>query len=319
MKLVPADEPLTHEILDCTYDIWHERLSRVAYRRWWDAQRRTPWGRDHLQRFALVDSAGRLLSSAKRYRYDLVLDGRRGWLSGIGAVFTPAEHRGRGYASQLIEQLLEHDRRDGALVAALFSEIGPGYYERFGFRALPFTDVTVGVRRQGGAPAVLVRAGDERDLPAMAAMHDARSSTARLALDRSASMIHYAITKKRLFAGLSPPGLRQVEFVVAEEGASAVAYALLHQNVNGWTLEEAGDRDPAGARLGAILQTLVAREPAAPAPLIRAWWPSIFPVPPQLELTAPSPARDLFMIRALGEVDVPSRAEELFYWHSDAF
>ena len=40
-----------------------------------------------------------------------------------------------------------------------------------------------------------------------------------------------------------------------------MAYVVLSQNQFGWTLEEAGDRDPAGARLGAILQVLVAREP----------------------------------------------------------
>ena len=51
------------------------------------------------------------------------------------------------------------------------------------------------------------------------------------------------------------------EFFVAEEGASAVAYVVLNVNANGWTLEEAGDRDPAGARLGAMLQVLLAREP----------------------------------------------------------
>ena len=44
---------------------------------------------------------------------------------------------------------------------------------------------------------------------------------------------------------------------MAEEGASAVAYVVLSQNQYGWTLEEAGDRDPAGARLGAMLQVLL--------------------------------------------------------------
>ena len=127
------------------------------------------------------------------------------------------------------------------------------------------------------------------------------------------------ISKKRLLAGLGPEGLRQVEFVVAEEGASAVAYAVLHENVNGWTLEEAGDRDPAGARLGAMLQVLVAREPSAPTPLIRAWWPAAFPVPPQLSLADRSAARDVFMVRPLADVPMPTNAVDVFYWHSDHF
>jgi len=319
MTLVSAEGPLLEHILDLTFDIWHEGLTRPAYGRWYHAQRRTPWGRDHLHRFALVDRAGRLLSTAKRYRYDAQVDGRRGWMSGLGAIFTPAEHRGKGYASQLVEQILEQDRRAGALFAGLFSEIGPGLYERLGFSAVPFTDVTVAVRHKEGAPATLVRAGDERDLVNVAAMHEKRLSSARVSLVRDPSMIHYALVKKRLLAGLGPSGLRQVEFVVAEEGASAVAYALLHQNANGWTLEEAGDRDPAGARLGAILQVLLAREPSMAKPLIRTWWPASFPVPPQVELKDPSPARDLFMVRPLADVALPESADDIFYWHSDYF
>ena len=150
-------------------------------------------------------------------------------------------------------------------------------------------------------------------------MHKVRSSDVRFTLNRDRSMIHYALAKKRLLAGLGPLGLRQVEFVVAEEGATAVAYALLHENANGWTIEEAGDRDPVCARLGAMLQVLIAREPSAPLPLIRAWWPSAFPVPPQLTLTDRSAARDVFMVRPLADVAMPEKAEDVFYWHSDYF
>jgi GNAT superfamily N-acetyltransferase len=319
MKVVVAEGPLLDQIISLTYDIWNEGLTERGYSQWNAAQLRTPWGRAHLQRLALVDDAGRLLATAKRYRYRVRLDGRVGWMSGIGAVFTPPLQRGKGHASQLIEQLLEMERKEGALLAGLFSEIGAGYYERFGFKPIPIDEVTVNVTRRGGAPAMLVRAGDDRDLAAVEAMHQVRSSGARFTLTRDRSMIHYALSKKRLLAGLGPQGLRQVEFVVAEEGVSAVAYVVLHENANGWTLEEAGDRDPAGARLGGLLQVLVAREPSAPAPLIRAWWPASFPVPPQVSLTDRAPAHDLFMVKPLADVPMPETAEDVFYWHSDYF
>jgi len=319
MDVVPAQGALLDRILDGTFETWHEGLTRPAYGRWNAAQLRTPWGRDHLQRFALVDPAGRLLASAKRYRYDVRLDGQPGWMAGIGALFTPPDQRDKGYAAQLVDRLLEVERRDGALLAGLFSEIGTGYYERLGFRSVPLAEVSVRIRRKDGTPAMLVRAGDDRDLGAVSAMQDIRSSGARFSLRREASLIHYALSKKRLLAGLGPAGLRQVEFMVAEEGVSAVAYVILQQNKNGWTLEEAGDRDPSGARLGAMLQVLVAREPSSPAPLIRAWWPHAFPVPPQLELTDSSPARDLFMVRALSDAPMPETAADVFYWHSDVF
>ena len=320
MNVVVADSgPLLDQILGLTYDIWNEGLTERAYAQWYRAQIRTPWGRQHLQRFALVDDAGRLLATAKRYRYRVRLDGRSGWMAGIGAVFTPPLQRGRGYASQLIERLLAMERGDGVLFASLFSEIGTSFYERLGFAAIPIDEVTIRVARKDGAPAMLVRFGDDRDLPALEEMHRVRSSNVRFTLDRDRSTIRYALSKKRMLAGLGPVGLRQVEFVVAEEGASAVAYAVLHENANGWTLEEAGDRDPSGARLGAMLQVLVAREPSAPMPLIRAWWPHAFPVPPQLTLTDRSAARDVFMVRPLAGIAMPERAEDVFYWHSDHF
>jgi GNAT superfamily N-acetyltransferase len=319
MRIVAVEGSLVEPIFDLTHPVWHEGLSRRAYSQWNTAQLATPWGREHLQRFALVDDGGRLLASAKRYRYPIRLDGREGWMSGLGAVFTPPDRRGHGYAGVLIERLLERERRDGALCAGLFSEIGAAFYERYGFRAVPLAETTVRVSRRDGAPAMLVRAGVESDLPVMATMHEDRAAPARFALRRDAELLHYALAKKRLFAGLSTPGTRQVDFFVAEEGASAAAYAIVSINQYGWTLEEAGDRDPAAARLGALLQVLVAREPSREAPLIRTWWPPSFPVPPQIELTDRAEARDLFMLRPLAAVDLPTSADDVFYWRSDYF
>ena len=59
---------------------------------------RTPWGKDRLRRFALVDDDGRLLTSAKRYDVTVRLDGREIEAIGLGAVFTPEDERGNGYA-----------------------------------------------------------------------------------------------------------------------------------------------------------------------------------------------------------------------------
>jgi GNAT superfamily N-acetyltransferase len=319
MPLVVAEGALLDHILDNTYPIWNEGLTRGAYGQWNIAQMKTPWGRDHLHRFALLDEQGNLLASAKRYKHDIRLDGRDGWMAGFGAVFTPESARGRGHATRLLEMLIDRERKDGALLASLFSEIGHEFYERLGFRSVPLDEVTVAVKRKDGSPAMLVRSGEERDLANLSAMHATRAADVRFALRREPSQLGYALSKKRLLAGLGPPGLRQLEFFVAEEGASAVAYVVLSVNANGWTLEEAGDRDPAGARLGAILQVLVAREPASRTPLIRAWWPRSMAVPPQLELTDRGNARDLFMVRPLADVAMPETADDVFYWRSDYF
>ena len=320
MKLVPAAGQLLDQILDLTYPIWHEGLTRAAYGRWNAAQMRTAWGARSLQRFALVDDRGELLSTAKRYRFRARLDGRTVAMCGIGALFTPADRRGRGLAREMVARLLEAEQADGVSIAALFSEIGTPFYERLGFRPVPLDEVTVSVAARHGAPAVLVRAGHESDLPALAAMHAVRAAPARFALDRDLPLIEYALAKKRLLAGLGPMGLRHVEFHVVEEGASAAAYAILSTNANGWTLDECGDRDPAGARAGALLQALVAREPSQRAPLIRAWWPRAFTVPPQITLRDRSDALDVLMLRALSaDVALPTAAGDVFFWRGDFF
>ena len=280
---------------------------------------RTPWGSQHLQRFALVDASGALLSTAKRYRFRARIDGREVSMCGIGALFTPAERRGRGLARALLDRLFDQERAAGVDVAALFSEIGTAFYERLGFHAVPLDEVTIRVNAKDGAPAMLVRGGHDGDLAALAAMHDVRSAEARFALRRDAPLIQYGVAKKRLLAGLGPMGLRQVEFHVAEEGGGAVAYVILSTNANGWTLDEAGDRDPAGARLGALLQVLVAREPSKKPPLIRAWWPRSFVVPPQLTMSDRHDAGDVLMMRPLGDVTIPSSRGDAFYWRGDFF
>jgi GNAT superfamily N-acetyltransferase len=318
MFLLSAQGELLERIFDDTYPLWHEGLSRRAYGQLNAAQLRTAWGAAHLQRVALVDESGALLSSAKRYRLDARLNGQRAQVCGIGAVFTPPERRGRGHATTLIERIVTQERQAGADVALLFSEIGIDFYQRLAFRPISLDEVTVRVRPKEGAPAMLVRAGHESDLPALTAMHRIRSAGASFALEREPPLLQFLLTKKRLYAGLGPDGARQLEFFVAEEGATAVAYVILSITPYGWTFDEAGDRDPAGARVGALLQALLAREPSRQPPLIRAWWPRAFPVPPQLRLTNYGSARDVMMMRALSDVELPS-ASGAFYWRSDVF
>lgn len=319
MPLSLAEGDLLEQILDSTYPLWNEGLTRAAYGRWNAAQMRTPWGLEHLHRFALVDDEGRLLASAKRYRYDMRLDSKDGWMCGLGAVFTPPDQRGRGYAGELIRQLLDQERAAGAMMATLFSEIGEEYYRRVGFETVPLEDVKIELIPKGGTPAMLVRAGAERDLPDIAAMHASRSASSRFTLRRDPSLIQYALSKKRLFSGLAPSGLRQTEFFAAEEGSSAVAYVVISVSGDEWTIEEAGDRDPAGARLGAMLQVLVAREPSRRMPVMHTWWPAGFPVPPQVRITARAAAKELFMVRPFVEIGAPLRPEDVFYWRSDYF
>jgi predicted N-acetyltransferase YhbS len=320
--LVPAEGHLLDQILDASYEIWHEGLSRAGYTRFFEGQKRTSWGRSNLSRWALTD-AGEVLASAKEYLFRACLDGRPIRILGIGAVFTQPAHRSHGHAHDLIERLIARAARGGADLALLFSAIGSDYYARLGFRTIPTFDLELAVAKSDryGAPATLVRAGDDRDLDAIVAMNRLRAEPFRFHLDRDRDAVTYAMTRKRLQAGLGPPGVREMQFFVAEEGTTGVAYVALGVHDGKWTIEECGDRDPSGARVGAILQVLLARDPAARPPAIRAWLPPRF-VPPQVTIARRRPSAEVMMVRSLTPA---ARASEtlgedgVLYWHGDLF
>ncbi len=321
LKTVPAIGPVLDQVLDDTHALWSDGLSRPNYAKEWAAQLRTPWGQHHLDRVALVDGP-HVLSSAKRYDLSLRIDGRIRRVLGIGAVFTAPAHRGRGCARELITRLLDTAVTEGQEFAMLFSEIEPAFYERLEFVPVPLLESTLEVdQKRGGAPAMLVRSGGESDIPAIAEMCAARSADSRLAMERSEDLIRFQISRKRLHSGLSVPGARNNEFLVVEEGSQAVAYMVMTEQDGRWMIEEAGDRDPTGARLGAMLQVMLARYPSERLPEIKTWWPRAL-VPPQVTVAAASPSQSVLMIRPLRDRILPLppiAAPEVVFWHSDYF
>jgi GNAT superfamily N-acetyltransferase len=319
-ELVPATGEYLRQILHETHPIWNDGLDPQRYAQFWEAQLRTPWGMAHLDRVALVEE-GVAMSSAKRYGLSARIDGRIRRILGIGAVFTPPSRRGRGAARRLLEAMLDTAEAEGYEYAMLFSEIDPAFYERLDFVPVPVLESRLTVAQKGGAPAMLVRAGDDRDIAWIAEMSAKRSEGARFALDRSEDWIRYGIAKRRLLSGLGPPGMREVEFLVTEEGHQAVAYIVVSVQRGRWFIEDAGDRDPSGARLGAMLQVMLARTPHLPSPEIHAWLPHDF-TPPQVTRAHTQPTAEVMMIRPLKDRTLPLPpldGRDVVYWRLDYF
>jgi hypothetical protein len=166
----------------------------------------------------------------------------------------------------------------------------------------------------------LIRGGEERDLAAIVAMGQVRAGPFRFHIDRDVDFVQYAITKKRLLAGLGAASARQLHFFIAEEGITAAAYVVVSIIGRTWTIEECGDRDPSGARVGAILQALIAREPVERRPTIRGWLPPGF-VPPQVTIMSANPSTEVMMVRSLGATVVQPRlsGDRVLYWRGDLF
>jgi len=222
MRLVPVTGDQLQRILDETFPLWGEGLSRRGYEQWNQAQQQTLWGQRHLTRLALIDG-DTVVATAKRYDLTMTVNGRATRTLGIGAVFTPRKLRGRGHATAIVRAMEDAARADGVEAALLFSEIGSAFYEKLGFTTVPVQTVDIAVARGKGAPAMLVRSGEDRDAEHVAAMHAARATDYTVALLPGAAQIIYSVVKKRLFVGLHPSRHRRIEYFVAEEGHQAVA------------------------------------------------------------------------------------------------
>lgn len=297
-------------------------LSRQGFVKYEAAQAKTAWALRHRCRFALV-KGNEVLASAERYDLTGRLDREVVTICGIAGVLDsgPAD-AGRSYGDELVEQLLEDAGRDGADLALLFRTATASSRVPDGFEVVPKSDVEVTLTESSrrGAPMALVRSGEDRDLAAIAAMGQARAGQYRFHLDRDGDFIKHAIARKRLLAGLGSPGIRQLEFVIAEEGITAAAYIVISIVGETWTIEECGDRDAVGARVGALLQALVAREPAETRPVIRGWLPPGF-IPPQVTIAPTSSSSPLLLARALSSRVQGLRLSDtdVMYWRNDLF
>lgn len=328
--VIPAEGLILERILDATWPACHEGLNRHAYSRFDAAQMKTAWGRRHLRRFALMDG-DTILASAAQYTLAGILDRRPVRICGIGAISTGPGSGDSNRAWELIDLLLDRAADDGAELALLFPALPAlqalpanelEHVEQHGFESIvtPEVELRVAEPPRRGAPMTMIRGGEERDLQAIVAMGQVRARDVRFHLDRDVDFVQHAITRKRLLAGLGAPGARELHFFIAEEGITAAAYVVISVAGSSWTIEECGDRDPSGARVGAMLQALVAREPVERRPSIKAWLPPAF-VPQQVTIVTTAPPARLFSLKALGAAIVrpPLSGDDVLYWRSDAF
>jgi GNAT superfamily N-acetyltransferase len=319
--VVPAVRAILARVLDVDCGIRNAGLSRHAYGRLDAAQTKTAWARVHQQRLALLEGT-ELLASATRYRMAGIFDQRPVHICGVGAVCTDPLLGGHGHAQALVEQLLDEAAHDGADLALLFSPMDSAWCKQNGFERIPIIQVEISVAQSPhhGAPMTLVRGGEERDLAAIVAMGQARAAPFRFHLDRDIDFVKHAITRKRLLAGFGSADVQQLQFFIAEEGTTAAAYVVVSVVGTAWTIEECGDRDPSGARVGAILQALIAREPAETRPSIGGWLPPGF-VPPQFTIVSATPSPETVMIRSLKSSIVRPElsGHDVLYWRADIF
>jgi predicted N-acetyltransferase YhbS len=130
-----APDRYARAVLPLTAPMWAGRRTFDEYVDQTLEIARSPYGRRHYRTIGLYDGST-LVTSFKRYERSVLNGGRRLRAIGFGAVFTPPEYRGRGYASVMIAMALDQARNEGYEAAYLFSDIRPQFYAALGFRAL---------------------------------------------------------------------------------------------------------------------------------------------------------------------------------------
>jgi hypothetical protein len=319
LTVAPAEGRTLERVLDLVHQLGDPALDRGAVGRLEAARSRTAWALRHRRRVALL-RGDTLLACAVRHDLTGVINQRAVSICAVGGIAAHPTGVDAPYTRMLVEGVIEGARGEGCDVALLFVAGDDGASVPDGFEIVPTVAselrVTESTRR--GAPMMLVRTGEQRDVPAIVALGDVFARRFAFRIDRDAALVEDRITRARLLAGVSPPGHRELRFVVAEEGTTAAAYAVVSVASGAWTIEECGDRDESGARVGAILQALIARDPREARARIRARLPPGF-LPPQVAITGELPATSVVWIASLRPgIETPRfAASDVLSWDAD--
>ena len=276
---------------------------------------RVPWARQHRRLIGIADQRDNLWATAARHELAGTLDGAPVRICVVGEIVEHVEPH-NGHAVRLVERLLEEAATEGfdlALIHAPGEMAFPRALQRVATMDLTLR-VTESPRR--GAPMAPVRSGDRADIATIARIAPLGRTRRRLQVERDAGYLDFVLARRRLRAGLTADGARQLLFLVVEEGMQAAAYVVITVVRDTWMLELCGDHDPTGARAGAILQALIAREPAERRPAITAWLPDGF-VPPQVSIVSALPAADGIWLRWLSGSSRQLAGEDVMLWRGD--
>lgn len=135
LSSIPPDE-YAKRVLPLTAPLWANGRTFDAYVSQTLQLARTDYSKRHYQTLGLR-SGKTIVASFKRYERIAWLRSNRLASIGIGAVFTPPEQRGRGYASAMLAMALDNSKAQRFDFAYLFSDIHPQFYRALGFVELP--------------------------------------------------------------------------------------------------------------------------------------------------------------------------------------
>lgn len=215
-------EEYANNVLPRTHALWAHGRAWDAYVSQTTALAETPYGRRSYRTLALSNGETPLLSTFKRYERQANVAGNVLRCIGIGAVFTPQEHRGHGYASAMLAIALDEARKSGIDFAYLFSDIHPQFYKDLGFVELSSRSISLRADSLSGA-RINAEAVTERDWTAIRKCFDATNAQRDWGLQRSPMVWDWIRTRLR---GREEHSEGQPVNLVARKGRSVAAYVI---------------------------------------------------------------------------------------------
>jgi GNAT superfamily N-acetyltransferase len=209
------------EVLPFTAGLWAGTRSQSRYVEHNSEIARCGYGRRHFRTVGLYEGKN-LLASFKRYERTLRAGSQRLRATGIGAVFTAPELRGRGYASAMLAIELDRAVAEGIDLAFLFSDIRPQFYAPLGFVTLPSRSMSM---RADALPTTRVEVArlDEHDWVGVARCFDLGERHRNWAFVRTPLVWEWL--RLRMRQGSEHPDSVETNLVV-RRGRAIAAYVL---------------------------------------------------------------------------------------------
>jgi len=264
-------------VLGRTHALWSDGLDPPDYREYIHTLMASDWSRAAPRNYrflVMVDGpGGTILSAMKLYRFAARAAGRSVTVGGVGAVFTPPEHRRRGHAAAMLGQAHAIMEERGDAASLLYSEIGADYYAGLGYVALPSRPVKLEVPGDGPA-AEGTRRMHRSELGTPARLREAIDNDASFALMRDTAYWKHLLARNA-YPTLSLGRERWESRLVlwtGEGGAEGYLWSLFgatHEGSAAKLLEHAESRP--GAAAGALLDDLFAECRRRGVAVVDAW------------------------------------------------
>lgn len=253
MRLIPISaEDYAERVLPLTAQLWAGSRSFEKYVSNTIAVAQSPYGKRSYRMFALT-VGNQTVASFKRYERHIHFRKNTLRSVGIGAVFTPAEHRGHGYASAMLAMALDAARKSGSDLAYLYSDIHPAFYKALGFIELPSRLISIRADALL-ADRIVVDPLTEKDWPGVRRCFDALESTREWGFERPPTVWDWIAMRIRHG---SEHTTGQPVNLVLRRGRTTVGYVLGQREPrhDAFTIDEYGFIDEsAGEQIPALLR-----------------------------------------------------------------